>query len=251
MIASLSGGVETAWFAGAARIVGSLGQFGNLYHFNLYPAVSRAFANADGTLGRLQARSMRVTAWGGIFIALTLTVFALPLVKLTLGDKLFAAAPLLKIMAWILPVALWSGHSRNALAAAGEQKMVLYSQVIGLVATVAACVGLGQVYGATGYAAGSLVGAIVVWALSHRFARVQGCEPPTYRLAIRPLALATAIVVLVEWQALGFWASALAVSAFPLLAPVLDRTLLGDIFQLGNAKQREETAPLEPGSQLS
>ncbi|MBK7284258.1 MAG: hypothetical protein IPI83_07655 [Sphingomonadales bacterium] len=43
LIASLSGGVETAWFAGAARIVGSLGQFGNLYHFNLYPAVSRAF----------------------------------------------------------------------------------------------------------------------------------------------------------------------------------------------------------------
>ena len=251
LIASLSGGVETAWFAGAARIIGSLGQFGNLYHFNLYPAVSRAYADADGTLGRLQARSMRVTAWGGIFIALVLTVFALPIVKLTLGDKLLAAAPLLKIMAWILPMALWSGHSRNALAAAGEQKMVLYSQIIGLAATVAACVGLGQVYGGTGYAAGSLAGAIVVWAVSHRCARVRGCEPPPYRLTFRPLVLAAIIVLLVEWQMFGFWASALAVSAFPLLAPVLDRTLVGDIFQLGKAKQREDSALSEPDEPLS
>lgn len=251
LIAALSGGVETAWFAAAARIVGSLGQFGNLYHFNLYPAVSRAYANADGTLGRLQARSMRVTAWGGVFIALVLTVFALPLVKLTLGHKLLAAAALLKVMAWILPMALWSGHSRNALAAAGEQKMVLYSQVIGLAATVAACIGLGQVYGGIGYAAGSLAGAIVVWAVSHRFARVRGCEPPPYRLTILPLALATVIVLLVERQSFGFWASAMAVSAFPLLAPVLDRALLADILQLGKAKQGEQPAQLEPGGELS
>ena len=140
LVASLSGGLETAWFAGAARIVGSLGQFGNLYHFNLYPSVSRAYALADGSLGQMQARSMRVTAWGGVFIALTLTVLAEPLVKLALGSKLLAAAPLLEILCWILPVALWSGHSRGALAAAGEQKKVLASQIIGLVATVAAYV---------------------------------------------------------------------------------------------------------------
>ncbi len=251
LIASLSGGVETAWFAGAARVVGSLGQFGNLYHFNLYPAVSRAYASANGALGRLQAQSMRATAWGGVFIALVLTIFALPIVKLALGGKLLAAAPLLKIMSWILPIALWSGHSRNALAAAGKQKMVLYSQVIGLAATVAACVGLGQVYGGTGYALGSVAGALVVWAVSHRFARAQGCEPPSYRLTLRPLALAAVIAVLVEWQSFGFWASALTVSAFLLLAPVLDRALLGDILQLGKTRLGEQSAPLEPSSQPS
>jgi|CXWL01.1.fsa_nt_gi PST family polysaccharide transporter len=251
LIASLTGGVETAWFAGAARIVASLGQFGNLYHFNLYPAVSRAHASGDGTLGRLQSHSMRATAWGGVFIALVLTVFALPLVKLTLGGKLLAAAPLLQVMAWILPIALWSGHSRNALAAAGEQKKVLYSQLIGLAATVAACVGLGHVYGGIGYAAGSLAGAVVVWAVSHWFARTQGCVPPPFRLTVLPLALAAVIVLLVEHQSFGFWASALVVSAFPLLAPVLDRALLGDIFELGKARQREESVQPEPGGQLS
>ncbi|MBK6491148.1 MAG: oligosaccharide flippase family protein [Sphingomonadales bacterium] len=240
LVASLSGGLETAWFAGAARIVGSLGQFGNLYHFNLYPSVSRAYALADGSLGQMQARSMRVTAWGGVFIALTLTVLAEPLVKLALGSKLLAAAPLLEILCWILPVALWSGHSRGALAAAGEQKKVLASQIIGLVATVAACVGLGLVYGSIGYAAGSLIGAVVVWAASHRFARSQGCEPPAAGFVIMPLALAAAVIALTRWQMLGFWQSALAIACYAAAAPLFDRSLIRDITQLGHTRLRSE-----------
>lgn len=236
LVASISGGLETAWFAGAARIVGSLGQFGNLYHFNLYPSVSKAYALSDGSLGAIQTRSMRLTAWGGVFVALTLTVFAEPLVRLTLGPKLLAAAPLLAILSWILPVALWSGHSRGALAAAGEQRKVLASQVIGLVATVVACVGLGLAYGSIGYAAGSLVGAIVVWAAAHGFAQSQGCEPPAPHSVIAPLLLATAIIVLTHWQALGFWESVLAVAGFAAVAPLADRSLIRDIRQLGSIR---------------
>ncbi len=233
LVASISGGLETAWFAGAARIVGSLGQFGNLYHFNLYPSVSRAHALADGSLGRMLARSMRVTAWCGVFVALTLTVFAEPLVRLALGPKLVSAAPLLEVLCWILPVALWSGHSRGALAAAGEQKKVLMSQVIGLVVTVGACVGLGMMYGSIGYALGSLLGAIAVWAASHSYARAQGCEPPAARFVIIPLAMAAAVILLLRWQTPGFWMSVAATAAFAGVAPLVDRSLFRDMAQLG------------------
>lgn len=241
LVAAISGGLETAWFAGAARIVGSLGQFGNLYHFNLYPSVSRAYALADGSLGRMQARSMRVTAWGGVFVALTLTVFAEPLVRLALGSKLLAAAPLLEILCWILPVALWSGHSRGALAAAGMQKKVLLSQTIGLAGTIIACVGLGQVWGSMGYAAGSLIGALIVWAASHGYARSQGCEPPTFAYVVIPLALAAAIIFLIRWQMLGFWPSAFAVASYAGIAPLIDRALLRDMAGLGNMRKRADS----------
>ena len=240
LIAAISGGAETAWFAGAARIVGSLGQFGNLYHFNLYPAVSRAYALADGSLGRIQERSMRVTAWGGVFVALALTVLALPLIRLTLGPKLLAAAPLLKIMAWILPIALWSGHSRGALAAAGEQKMVLYSQIVGLVVTIAACVGLGALYGGIGYSAGTVIGAVAVWIVSHRFALFRRCEPPRYNLVTRPLILAGVIAFVIEWQTPDYWLSVLAVVAFLVFAPIIDGALFPAIAQLGVARHRQE-----------
>lgn len=247
LIASMIGGVETAWFAGAARIAGSIGQFSSIYHFNLYPAVSRAYAHGDGTLGRIQRRSLRVTAWGGVFVALVLTLFAVPLIRLTLGAKLLDAAPLLQVLAWMIPVALWSGHSRWSLAAAGAQRLVLLSQTFGLVMTIAACAGLGQVYGSMGYAAGSLVGGIAVWVVSHQFARSQGCEPPPYHLALRPLGLAGAIVILAHMNALGFWQSVLAVAAFAIFAPLLDRSLLRDIALLGAAKHHHELPEPQAG----
>lgn len=232
LVASLVGGVETAWFAGAARITGSLVQFSNIYHFNLYPVVSRAHAQADGALGHMLKRSLRVTAWGGTFVALVLTVFAVPLVRLTLGPKLVDAAPLLQILAWTIPIALWSGHSRWALAAAGAQTRVLASQIAGLVATLVSCLVLGKMFDGPGYAAGSLLGALTVWLVAHQFARRRHCAPPPFYLILRPLALAGAIILCVGYFALPLWQAVLAVGAYALAAPLLDRALLKDLAQL-------------------
>lgn len=240
LIASLVGGVETAWFAGAARIAGSLVQFSNIYHFNLFPAVSRAHAQAGDGLGQMLGRSLRVTAWGGAFLALALTVFALPLVRITLGPKFADAAPVLEILAWTIPVALWSGHARWALAAAGAQTRVLSSQIAGLVATIGSCLALGPLFGSIGYATGSLLGAVTVWIVSHQFARARHCSPPPFHLTFRPLGLAGAIIFLVHSYDLAFWPAALAVAAFAILAPLLDGALLRDIALLGAARPDEQ-----------
>lgn len=247
LIASLLGGVETAWFAGAARIAGSLVQFSNIYHFNLYPAVSRAHAQANDTLAQMLKQSLRVTAWGGAFLALTLTVFASPLVRITLGPKLVDAAPILQVLAWTIPVALWSGHARWALAATGAQTKVLLSQIVGLGATIGSCLALGHVMGGIGYAAGSLLGAMMVWVVSHHFARSEHCSPPPFHITFRPLGLAAAIVVLAHMNALGFWQSVLAVAAFAIFAPLLDRSLLRDIALLGAAKHHHELSEPQTG----
>ena len=69
LIAALVGGVPVAWFAGASRIVVSVSQFSNVYHFNLYPSVTRAHAHSREALGLLLRRSMRLTAWGGMVCA--------------------------------------------------------------------------------------------------------------------------------------------------------------------------------------
>lgn len=238
LVANLLGGADTAWFAGAARITSSIGQFSNIYHFNLYPAVSSAHARGGEVLGALLTRSLRVTAWGGVLVAVTLCLFALPLIRLTLGPKLLEAAPILQVMVWLIPIMLWSGHCRWALAAAGAQRLVLVSQVIGLGGTVAACVGIGHFHGSLGYAYGLIVGALAVWAVSHRFARSQGCEPPSPYIIVRPLGLAIAMIFLAHYYAAGFWQSVIAVVMFVMLAPLVDRALLSDFALLGATKHR-------------
>lgn len=242
LVANLLGGVETAWFAGAARVTSSIGQFSNIYHFNLYPAVSAAHTQGRDALGSLLVRSLRVTAWGGVLVALTLCLFAYPLIGLTLGPKLLEAAPILQVMVWLIPIMLWSGHCRWALAAAGAQRLVLISQILGLGVTVAACVGIGHFHGSIGYAYGLLVGALAVWAASHRFARQQECEPPSPAIIIRPLGFAILTMFLVHHFALGFWQMALTLVGFMVLAPLVDRALPGDVALLGATRHRGGSA---------
>lgn len=237
LLGALIGGVSIAWFAGASRIVTSLLQFSNTYHFNLYPSVARYHARRDGSLGKVLARSLRVTAWAGTFLALGLTVLAAPLVRLTLGPKLPEAAPLLQIMSWMIPITLWSGHARWALAASGAQAKVLRAQLIGLATTAAVAVGLGVAIGVTGYAIGAVAGFVAVWIASHRFAADEGCDPPPFALVLPPLLLAAALFVALGWAGLAWWQAGLALLAFPALAPLIDRRLIPDIGLLGAAKR--------------
>ena len=237
LLGAMIGGVSIAWYAGAARIVTSLLQFSNTYHFNLYPSVARYHARADGSLGKVLARSLRVTGWAGTFVALALTALAAPLVRLALGPKLPEAAPLLQIMCWMIPITLWSGHARWALAAAGAQAKVLRAQLIGLATTAMVAVGLGQVVGVTGYAIGAVAGFVAVWIASHRFAAGEGCDPPRFALVVPPLLLAAGLYAAIAWADLNWWQAGFALLAFPALAPLIDRRLIADIGLLGAAKR--------------
>jgi O-antigen/teichoic acid export membrane protein len=245
LVATLVGGAETAWFAAAARIVGALFVFGNIYHFSLYPALTRATARGDGELGRLLAGSLRITAWAGILAALALNLFALPLLVLAFGPKMAPSAPVLQIMAWILPVTLCSGHARWALVAAGAQSRVLLSELLGLAATLLVATLAGARIGAPGYALAALAGPIVVWMAAHRFAAAQGSSPPPFRLVARPALLAAAFIALDQTLSLAPWLAFGGLVLLAALAPLLDRRLFPDLARLGAAKLSPTPTPDE------
>ena len=248
LVTALLGGVATAWFAGAARITGSIGQFSNIYHFNLYPAVSKAHAADDDTLGPLLNISMRLTAWGGVLVALVLTIFAVPLVHLTLGEKMIPAAPVLQILAWFIPISLWSGHARWALAAAGAQQHVMLAQISGLAATVIVGTVAGRSFGPEGFAVGAVAGGFAVWMMSHKYAFQHGCHPPSFRPAVLPTVLAGAIIACNFVFVLSPALLLTAIFLFIILAPLLDRSLLGDVRMLGQIREHQAQVVSEPRS---
>jgi O-antigen/teichoic acid export membrane protein len=236
LIGWLIGGTETAWFAGAARVVGSLLVFSFVYHYSLYPTVTRATARNDGELARILTVSCRVTAWAGILAALAITLLAEPLMTVALGPKMAAAAPMVRVMAWMLPVVLCSGHARWSLVAAGAQLRVLWSQAAGLLATVAVALVVGPRIGGLGFAYAALAGFCVVWIVSHIFAVRAGSTPPPFTLALRPALVAAALVVAVETLGPGVGVSLAGLLLFAAVAPLVDRKLVADIKALGNAK---------------
>ncbi|HET9764696.1 MAG TPA: oligosaccharide flippase family protein [Casimicrobiaceae bacterium] len=234
MIGALAGGARTAWFAAAARIVGALMVVTYIYHYGLYPAVSRA-VHADGELGPLLARSCRVAAWGGLFLALALTLLAEPLVVLAMGDKLASAAPMLRVMAWALPVSLCSGHALGALAAVGAQTRLLWTQLAGLGAVVGVGLVFGQKGDGLGFAFASLSTAVALWLVAHIFAARRRLAPPPFRLALAPAILAATILIGASLTDSGPWLSIAWLAAYAAAAPLIDRRLLSDFSALGRS----------------
>ncbi|MDQ2963581.1 MAG: oligosaccharide flippase family protein [Pseudomonadota bacterium] len=233
MIGILIGGVQTAWFAAAARVVGSLLIFSYVYHYGLYPAVARATVSEDGELADLLAGSGRVAAWGGIFAALALTLLAEPLMVIAMGPKLAPAAPMLQVLAWVLPVSLCTGHAYWTLAAAGAQTWRAGAQL----AALGAVVGIGLLFGpfaeGLGFSFAALAGAVTLWAVAHVFAARRGLHPPPFSLVLKPALLAAAIFLAAQVLKAGPWLSLAGLALYAVAAPLLDRRLLRDLSNLG------------------
>ena len=233
MIGILIGGVQTAWFAAAARVVGSLLVFGYVYHYGLYPAVARATVSGDGKLADLLAGSCRVAAWGGIFVALALTLLAEPLMVIAMGPKLAPAAPMLQVMAWVLPVSLCTGHAYWTLAAAGAQTRRVGAQLAGLIAVVGIGLLFGPLADGLGFSFAALAGSVALWVVAHVFAARRGLHPPPFRLVLKPALLAAVIFLAAQVVKSGPWLSLAGLALYAIAAPLLDRRLLRDLSGLG------------------
>jgi O-antigen/teichoic acid export membrane protein len=245
LITALVGGVAVAFFAGASRIVVSVLQFSNLYHFNLYPSVTRAHAHGAEMMKLLMDRSMRVICWGGIGVATALTVLAEPAVRIALGPKLGGAAPLLEIMAWMVPITLASGHARWGLTAAGQQVKVLWAQICGVVVTLATVLVAHHFLGLVGYAIGTIAGFVAVWAASHYFAKAQGCHPPSPLIALPAMLSAAAVIALADYLDAGIWQGMGLIAAMAVTAPLIDRKLISDAIDLGRSRVHNAPPDIE------
>lgn len=244
LVGAMLGGAQVAWFGAAARVTASLLTFSNLYHFNLFPAVTRATANDRAVLGLLMQRSMRVVAWGGVGVALTFTLLADLVTRIAFGPKLMEAAPLMQVLVWTVPVALCSGHARWGLVAAGAQTRVLWSQLAGLITVIVAAPMLGATLGPMGYALGALASALAVWFTSHVFAVRWGAQPPPFHLGLRPLALAATVIIVCRYLApQALWAPWVGIGVFGIIAPVLDRRLIPDLILLAGTKLTRRSGP--------
>jgi O-antigen/teichoic acid export membrane protein len=228
LVASLVGGPAIGLFAAASRIVVSLASFSQLYHFNLFPAVSQALGRSVAEYERFVNVSYRLTAWAGSALGLAGSLLAAPVVTGVFGDAFAASTLPLAILIWSVPATIQSGHARWGLIAAGHQRVVLYAQLAGALTT--AGVGLLAVprWGASGAAATMLASQLAVWAVAHSVATRHVGRLPTLR-ALPPLLAAGVGAAAGRLLTPSPWlAFAVAAGVFLASMPVLDRRLVGE-----------------------
>lgn len=236
MLANMAGMVDTAYFGAAHRLGVSLVTFSWIYHFNFYPTIAHRLVADPDAMAVLTRASFRIAAWGGIGVAMALTLAAEPLLTILFGERFSASVPAFNVLVWTFPVTLLSGHARWTLVAARRARDMLVAQLAGgVVAIVAGPLLIGR-YGVVGAAATMAIACVAIWAAAQAFVTVRVRAAPLAP-CLRPVALAAAILVLARSIDANPWvACAAGVIAYGVLAPLVDRALSGDFARIQQAR---------------
>ncbi len=196
------------WFGASHRVLMALHTFVWMYFFNLLPSISRCAAQPNQTLIELMQRSMRFTAWTGLYGAFLLTVLSSRLMALAFGESFRGAGSSLAVLAWMLPVALLSGHYRYILIAYNQQSRLLWTLVVSAAVAFAAGGLLVPKMGAIGAGWALLIANCVNCALVFREVDRSVVRIPFLREFAMPCAglAAASVLYLVtrnEWLAVG------------------------------------------------
>jgi PST family polysaccharide transporter len=153
------------WFGASHRALMALHTFVWLYFFNLLPSISRCVARPNRDLLQLMDASIRFAAWVGLFAAGVLTIIAPVLLSLLYGPAFRAGGASFGVLAWMLPVAMLSGHHRYILIAYNHQKTLLWCTAWSGAAAVALGFMLVPLFGGVGAAWALLLANILNLAL--------------------------------------------------------------------------------------
>ena len=191
------------WFGASHRALMALHTFVWLYFFNLLPSISRCVGLSHQHLLTLMDRSIRLTAWAGLFAAAVLTVLSRYVLGWTYGWYFAGAAGTFSILVWMLPVAMLSGHHRYVLIAYGKQKQLLYCTTASAIVAVVLGLALVPLFGGPGAAWALLIANVVNFVLVYVAVRKFVVEIPIHRELARPAA--SLLVAGLLCYALMYW----------------------------------------------
>jgi len=159
------------WFGASHRLLMALHTFVFLYFFNLLPSISRCVGRPLEELQSLMNHSMRFAAWTGIFAAFLLTVLSREVVTLAYGEEFAEAQASIVVLAWIMPIAMLSGHHRFILIAYNRQDKLLVSTLASALLAIAGGLALVPLYGDTGAAWALLLANLLQFVLAYYYVR--------------------------------------------------------------------------------
>jgi O-antigen/teichoic acid export membrane protein len=201
------------WFSASHRALMALHTFVWLYFFNLLPSISRCASLPNEHLLELMDRSLRFAAWIGLFAAALLTAAAPLVLTLVYGPLFREAGPSFSLLAWMLPIAMLSGHHRYILVAYNHSKPLLYCTAASAAAAVGLSFVLVPLYKGLGAACALLAANLINFALVYFCVRRLVVRVPVSRQLGAPLlALAVAVFFYLALAHWNFWAALVAAS---------------------------------------
>ncbi len=219
------------WFASAHRPVLALHTFVWLYFFNLLPSMSRYIDRPVAEFNRMLTTSIKFTAWPAVFIGISGALMGNQAILIMFGENYSESIAVFKILVFMIPVSLLSGHYRYALIAFNLQKYEFLSALFSAIACVLLVYLLSSKYGAVGAAAGLLSTQVINLILAYLYTRKMIVKIELLPHLLRPLIIGAAMLAtynaLVSTnQWLAYCVSAIVFLALMLLIEPNVKTIL-------------------------
>ena len=202
--------VSLGWFGASHRALMALHTFVWLYFFNLLPSISRCVGHPTQQLLDLMDRSIRFAAWTGLLAVGVLSAFAPLLLTTIYGPAFRQSTSSFDVLAWMLPVAMLSGHHRYILIAYNRQQTLFLCTACSAVAAVGLGFLLVPIYGGVGAAWALLIANVANFVLVYLAVRRSVAEVPVHRQLAGPLL--ACLVSLAIYRALAGWNEWVAVA---------------------------------------
>lgn len=241
ILAAQAGMTETAYFGAAHRLGVSLVTFSWIYHFNLYPVISRRVHGDPAALASLTRVSIRATAWSGIGLALALTLIAPLLLSVLFGLKFVAAAEPFSILVWTFPLTLISGHARWILIASKRGNDMLVAQLAGVAMAIPAAWLLIGPFGSAGAAMAMVLACAMVWLVSQYYAHLRGHDVSVLPVLIPAITAGLIITAAKMLHVDPLQAGVGGVALYAVAMFVFDRDILRDMKKLAPARHANDT----------
>jgi O-antigen/teichoic acid export membrane protein len=194
----LVGESSVGWFGTAQRLVLALNTFGVLYLFNLLPSLSRAAKQPRETVQEIMRTSIPIAAWSTVFVSALGMAVAEPLMTMVFGAQYAEGVVSLRILIWLVPAAILTGHFRYTLVAHNAQRLDLRCGALGLGMCLLLTVLLVPTWGPSGAASAILASELFTFAAAYFFVHHRIVTIPVGRHLAGPLLAGSVMVVMVH-----------------------------------------------------
>ena len=159
MLGVVSGPEQVGLYAAAYRLMSQILIVYYLAVLPLYPPLARIAPELRG--GALRPRILLSLVGIGACISIALSLLRRPLLQLVFGHSFLAAATLLMVLAWAVPLDFLTSYLNNAYIAWGMERKLLNCILLGAGTNIVLNLLLLPKYGATAAAANTIVAYIV------------------------------------------------------------------------------------------
>ena len=205
LIGYLMSALAVGWYSAAYKPVTILLSFSAAYYSGLFPALSRQFKENTPVYRELVNQSLHLTALFALPAGIGLYFLADPVIMLIYGDKYRASIPALQILCWSLTIVILRGNFRQALTAAGAQRLDLIAAGIAITINLSLNFALIPRYGINGAAAATLISELVWFSLAGTLYNLRVSRIELIKALLHPVLASAALLVWMLLSGRLFW----------------------------------------------